>query len=949
MSPDGRLPRLVALWAFILYAVTVSHGVTIQSLSLTAKVAGWDWTPLVGLPLQWLLTLPLRLLPAAWVPLSLNLLSAATAALTLGVLARSMQLLPWDKPWNNDNRLASALPVIVACALCGLEFSYWQDAVALTGEMPDLLLLAIVLWLLLEYRVRKDTHWLSAAAFVWGVGMAENWLMLLALPLFIAVVIWLRRRHFFRFGFLLRMAGLGCAGFSIYAVLPLANGLAPSSPWTLGQSWYASLRQTKYMIILLYEQFWVIHRMSALAVVLYFLVPTLSCMVRLRDTGTSYKTSADRFQHEIFKWLRVLLLLACLWLAFDPFMGPRQIVQRQFGAFLPMLTFDYLNALGAGFLVGNLLLTAQRAGQPHGRSHHKTRWRHLAVPFATGLLVLIVAGLVARNISAILHLNFRPLRSFGELAAESLPPGRGVILSSQPQYLEVFQAAQAHRRKGTDWLAVNTRALSAVAYRARLERRQPAGWLSDKNRRELTPVETVQLLEQMARTNRLYFLHPSFGLLFERFYQEPTGAVYEMKLRGKNPLDRTPLSGPAIGANETFWTGVWQKELAPLAVATDQPQNGWQEIMQHLGFAPASCYQDRTLAEWYSVSLDAWGVALQRQGCWAEARVRFEQALQLNANNLSARISLACNTNLQTGTKMGLAGADRIASQLRNFQHLSAILNNNGPFDEPIFCYLLGCAYQKNDLLLQAAEEFARSRILVPDALAPEFALAEVYDRLNFADRARALIDHLRDETKKLPANNALDLEMALLDAYSWLAQTNPANASDALQLVLQQHPDNVQIANRVISAYLAFGDYTNALELVNEHLSEAPDDMVSLNNKAAILIVSGQASNAIPVLDRLLALTNLPAARLNRANARLAVQDYGRAEADYRELEKLHLDPSRVSYGRAMIAEHRHDTNQAMHYLRLCLSNTPAGTILWGQASARLQSLEHDSGSPSR
>jgi hypothetical protein len=125
-----------------------------------------------------------------------------------------------------------------------------------------------------------------------------------------------------------------------------------------------------------------------------------------------------------------------------------------------------------------------------------------------------------------------------------------------------------------------------------------------------------------------------------------------------------------------------------------------------------------------------------------------------------------------------------------------------------------------------------------------------------------------------------------------------------------------------------------------------SPDDVTALNNQAAILIVSGHAAAAIPVLDHLLALTNLPTARLNRANARLASQVYAVAEADYRVLERSGEDPGPVGYGLAAIAEHRHDTNQAVYYLRLCLSNAPAGTPLWRQAGARLQSLEHDPGS---
>ncbi len=186
-----RFPVQVAIGALLIYAVTLSHGVTMNSLLLAAKVAGWDWTPMVGQPLLWLVTLPLRLLPAAWVPPCLNLFSATTAALTLGLLARTVQLLPWDRPWDDANRGAGALPVLLACAVCGLEFSFLQEATAATGEMLDMLLLAAALWLMLEYRVRRESRWLDAAVFIWGLGMAENWLMLLALPFFVCGVIWL--------------------------------------------------------------------------------------------------------------------------------------------------------------------------------------------------------------------------------------------------------------------------------------------------------------------------------------------------------------------------------------------------------------------------------------------------------------------------------------------------------------------------------------------------------------------------------------------------------------------------------------------------------------------------------------------------------------------------------------------------------------------------------------
>ena len=62
----SRFPVQTALAALFVYALTLSHGVTLASLPLTAQVAGWDSQPMNSQPLFLLLTLPLRLLPAGW-------------------------------------------------------------------------------------------------------------------------------------------------------------------------------------------------------------------------------------------------------------------------------------------------------------------------------------------------------------------------------------------------------------------------------------------------------------------------------------------------------------------------------------------------------------------------------------------------------------------------------------------------------------------------------------------------------------------------------------------------------------------------------------------------------------------------------------------------------------------------------------------------------------------
>jgi hypothetical protein len=91
------LPWIVAAGALVLYLLTLNHSATLGGLAKLAQVAGWDWRPALVTPLHFVLTYPIRWLPAGWQLVALNLLSAACASLALGLLARSVALLPHDR------------------------------------------------------------------------------------------------------------------------------------------------------------------------------------------------------------------------------------------------------------------------------------------------------------------------------------------------------------------------------------------------------------------------------------------------------------------------------------------------------------------------------------------------------------------------------------------------------------------------------------------------------------------------------------------------------------------------------------------------------------------------------------------------------------------------------------------------------------------------------------
>ena len=949
---NHRLPLKVALSALLFYGLSVSWETTLNSLPLVAKVAGWDWIPMTSEPLTWLLTLPLRGLSAGWIPGSLNLFFAVCGALTLGILARSIELLPWDCLPEEENHWLKSLPVLLACAVGGLQFNFWQEATAASGAMLNQLLLAAAIWCLLEYRVAKTARWVNVAALIWGLGMAQSWVMLLNLPLFVAGLIWLRGLNFFRWSFLLRMALLGLAGFSIYALLPLVNGLNPHSPFQFGGAWLATLKNTRNALGTLYHLFRAQHLMT-LVVVMYFLVPILPCLVRLKDLGGQNNSAVERFQMWLYRGLRVGLLLACLWLAFAPSVGPQQILAREFGLALPLLSFDYLNALGIGFLAGNFLFVSQIRPDRRGRglAEKINTWlRHGgATAIFAAAAALIFVGLVARNAPALLTTHRQPLEGFGELVVSSLPAGGGVVLGEDGVKLAVIQAALSHHREKGRWQVANFALLPLSEYRAALDRQQPHGWRTAQNQNELSRLELLTMLDKLAHANRFFFLQPSPGnVLFEVFYPQPEDAVAELKFYDENQVNGPSPLPQKIEASEKFWDAAWQKQMEPLSqLRSPQPSAGSkirEKIFHRLHLEPVPVLQSRVLASWYSVLLDSRGVELQRSERLPAARHRFEQALALSPNHVSAGINLRCNTRLQAGKTLNLDSLNEMAGRFRDLRDIFRVMNNDGPFDEPGLCYQLGRICQQAGWPRQTVQLMERTIALAPGEPLPKVALAELYSFWRMEAQAFDSIKRLKATMATLPPNQMAEVEVeaSILEAKIWMLHTNFAKARPILQSLLEKSPNDLATAELVFKAYLSFGDLTNALELATEKLAKEPDNFIALNNRAAILLQMNRAAEAVPILNHALLLTNLPQLRVNRAIAYFQSSNLPAAEAEYLALLNEPADVFSVHFGLAAIAEQRHDTNVAIHHYTICLSNAPAGTAKWEQTRAHLAALKN-------
>src|SRR5213595_3308924 len=95
----SRLPWLMTAAALVVYLLTLNRWVSLSSLSLVSTIASKDFTPPLSAPLHFLLTFPVR-----WLPVALNAFAAICASLTLGLLARSVALLPHDRTREQRQR-----------------------------------------------------------------------------------------------------------------------------------------------------------------------------------------------------------------------------------------------------------------------------------------------------------------------------------------------------------------------------------------------------------------------------------------------------------------------------------------------------------------------------------------------------------------------------------------------------------------------------------------------------------------------------------------------------------------------------------------------------------------------------------------------------------------------------------------------------------------------------
>jgi tetratricopeptide (TPR) repeat protein len=952
------LPWLLAVAMLLLYWLTLNRWVSLFNLPSVADISGWTWQPEVYVlnPVTFLVTYPVRWLPAPAIPLALNFFSAVCAALVLGLLARSVALLPHDRTDAQRKRETSDfsflttgsawLPPLLAVLICGLQLTFWERATNWTGEMLDLLLFAVVIWSLLEYRLDEREWRLYVAAFVYTAGMADDWGMVGVFPLFFVAIVWLRGFNFFNLRFLGRMFLCGLAGLLFYLLLPLLAVAAHKIPVTFWQYLKFSL-SPPYQVFRTYFAYGSHPKqyIQLLSLLLAYLMPLFVLAIRWKSSFGDTSRIGVALASFIFHLLHGLFLAGCIWLAFDPPFSPRH---KGFG-----LLFYYLIALSIGYYSGYFLLVFGKkiAGQRGRKSEWLQRLDRLVVAGVWLLGVVALAGLAYRNAPQIRDTNGDRLREYAKLVEDKLPAAGGYLLSDDPQQLALVQSALLRDGRGRNFVPLEKQSLEIPAYHRFLRQKYPQRWpevVSATQTNALNPVGLVQLLAVLARTNDLYYLQPSFGYYFERFYLEPHGLIYKMMTLPANTLLPPLPDKKLIAENETFWEQTAAQALAPSERAAAPPDPNapqtWGEKRLNKFHVPREPNQVAVLAGvFYSRSLDFWGVELQRAGELEKAAACFDTAIKLHPENVVAQINLGFNRTLRAGRKAPVDLSKTAADQLGKYQSWNEVLNANGPFDEPSFCLENGINLAAgNGYFRQAVAEFDRVRELAPDNLPARFMLAQIYLMNNLPGSAlEALRDPLaHPEEFSLVETN--ETQLHVLAAAAYFQETNFTRGSELLETEIARHPADNHLLAAAAQAYMAHGLFDKALGVIDRKLKSAPDDPAWLYSKGYVSIQLKNYADAVAALSRVLAIqTNNADALFNRAIANLDSDRLAAARADYLRLQQTYTNAFQVAYGLGEIAWRQHDTNEAVRNYAIYLANANTNTSEAQTVLERLRELK--------
>jgi len=954
LSPLGflqkKLPWVMFCVAFLVGWATMSQSVTLDSLVEVGKVTGWDWSPKVNAPVQFLMTLPIQWwVPANLQPSTLNFLTVFISALVVYQLARSVSLLPHDRTRDQRVREQSDyslltlpwawLPPVFATLTCLLQLTFWEHATALTGEMIDLLMFSFAVRALLEYRIVRSEKWLNAFALLYGVSITNNWAMIGYFPLFAVALIWVRGLGQLSLGFLGRMLLLGALGLALYFLIPF--WIVSSYPQASGFVDYLTLQLGSQKNILA-------NFPKSLVVVLslYSLLPVIAMSIRWPSTLGDTSAAGAMVQNLMFKIVHLVFLGICLWVMFDPPFSPRE---RGMG--LSFLSFYYLSALAIGYYAGYVMLVfGPLPERSASRRKHRQGGGTFLNPLFRGLVWIAAAGvpmaLFIKNYPSIKLRNGPMLETFASKQVEDLPTGKSILFvdDSIRGLLTMMGLSMSPTHNMKEISLVDTSVLSNPFYQAWIRSRLAAVWAQDLSEDKIPATidlgSILNVLAGLIQSYPVFYAQSSFGVYFEYLYPESYGMVSQ--LRAYQSDDPQPLppepNEAAVQKIMDFWEA-FDQELPYLAAGVE----GGERTSELLGGMVA-------------VELNNQAAKLQRLG-YAELSGRlFNQALRYAPDLASTKANLEIQSLIAKGESLEDVITDKEWTEwIATYRSVDLMLKAIGEVNAPRFHYNLGAQLFSGGNFRQAVDRFDAAHGLSSQNAKYALAKASALLTLGFPDNTFSFLQEMK--ASGLILEPAQDAEMVRLEGLSLFGQGNRFLAAGDEDAATQSHqlaesvllqgrkafPKSETILDTLAQVYFFTERYQETAELCDQWLSTNSRSLNALQTKAVALMRQDRFEDAMPSLNQALELS--PDNRiflLNRAICYLRQQSYDKARADYQILESLSSEPNHaVFYGLAEIAKNQGDNETAIGYYEAYLKNAPPETDEFQEVSAALEKLK--------
>jgi tetratricopeptide (TPR) repeat protein len=949
------LPWAIAGALAIVYLLTVNHWISFNNMHAVARTTGQTWTMETYAPLFVLVTAPFHWLPEAWVPLALNLFSVVCAFFVLVLLARCVVLLPHDRTEKQREKGRSAfaslssawVPPVLAVLICGLQLTFWEDATCLSLGMFDLLLFAYAVRCLLEYRGDKRESWLLRAAVIYAAVATDSWVIVALSPFFLGAIIWIMGVSFFQLRFVSRLFLCFVIGALLFFYLPLLHARSDGFFWEpLKRNLAVELYPVK--VVFHYLEHYV-----QLYLVLTSILPILLISIRWKasfgDTSNLGVTLATWVLHLV----HFAFLIICIWAAFDTGFGLRDpagkypFLAQNRDALLPLY---FLAALSIGYFTAYFLLVFKpliRRGRPV--SELEKFLSRASSLFIYALLVLAPLGLLCKNLASIRSTNGPMLQNYAAALTENLP-ANGVLLSDNPASLLLTRGWLARSGKQQNFLFLDTGSLRYLAYYRFQTRLHPEQWPQvftnvTSGDAVIPELQLAKIVRDLSKQHPVYYLHPSFGYYFDVFYPVPHGVVNELRLYPTNAITPPPLSDADFAENEASWKQ-HAAELAALqpGIAPPPPQQKrtarerWLEVMQ----IPFEKNITATfLASTYSRALNTWGAAAQRAGHLEAAAAHFDQAVQLEPDNIVASANLEFNKKLLKGVRVSADNPAAFQQRFGNVGDWDSILNRNGLFDEPTGCLAQGIVFHRGHLDRQAAQNFLRSIALAPDGLLARLWLSRVYVVLNRPQESLALIDELKARSNLWLEDAIFPADILQVELAANYVGDSPEKVERLVKTTVSQKPPDPLLLDTTIQVASFYRDYTNALLALDKQLQVAPDNVTSLVNKGFLEIQITNYNAAIPALTQAISLepTNTTAI-FCRAVCYFETGRLDESQRDYELLRKINPKGYPAYHGLAEIALRKKDTNTAILNYRLDFTNAPPNSEEANYAVEHLKKL---------